>query len=151
MKQIPNNLFFLWVEQDIAEGRSVRFRLKGTSMLPLLRGDKDEIILHPCDPANLHPMDVILFRYNGDHVLHRIIRMEGNHLYIQGDGSYVAKEECDVKDVVGKVHAIVRPSGRVVSLNSWRWRLPSFLWVKITVLKKIMHIFVALKKRFEHE
>jgi hypothetical protein len=52
MKPIPNNLFFLWVEQEIADGRSVRFRLKGTSMLPLLRGDKDEIILHPCKPAD---------------------------------------------------------------------------------------------------
>jgi hypothetical protein len=110
MKPIPNNLFFLWVEQEIADGRSVRFRLKGTSMLPLLRGDKDEIILYPCKPADLHPLDVILFRYKGNHLLHRIIKIDGNHLYIQGDGSFMAKEECDVKDVVGKVHAIVRPS-----------------------------------------
>jgi hypothetical protein len=147
MKPIPNNLFFLWVEQEIADGRSVRFRLKGTSMLPLLRGDKDEIILYPCKPADLHPLDVILFRYKGNHLLHRIIKIDGNHLYIQGDGSFMAKEECDVKDVVGKVHAIVRPSGRMVSLSSCRWKLLSFLWVKITILKKIMHIFVSLKKK----
>ena len=34
-------------------------------------------------------MDVVLFRYNGRHVLHRIIRREGTRLYIRGDGSFV--------------------------------------------------------------
>ena len=36
MKCIPNDVFFAWVESEIAEGRTVRFRLKGNSMFPLL-------------------------------------------------------------------------------------------------------------------
>ena len=32
MKCIPNDVFFAWVESEIAEGHSVRFRLKGQSM-----------------------------------------------------------------------------------------------------------------------
>ena len=41
MKCIPNDVFFAWVESEIAEGHSVRFRLKGQSMFPLLRNERD--------------------------------------------------------------------------------------------------------------
>ena len=77
---------------------------------------------------SLQPMDVVLFRYWGKHVLHHIIRREGERLLIQGDGSIVAKEECTVDDVVGKVVQICRSSGKVLSVDSWQWRIPSRLW-----------------------
>ena len=128
MKTIPNDTFFACVEAELAEGRPVRFRLKGNSMFPLLRNRKDVVVLEKCSFESLKPMDVVLFRYRGKHVLHRIIRREGECLLIQGDGSIVAKEECKVDDVVGKVVQICRSSGKVLSVDSWQWRIPSRLW-----------------------
>lgn len=136
MKQIPNQLFFEWVEQEIAEGRSVRFRLVGHSMFPLIRNGKDEVLLTPCTEEDLRPMDVVLFRYQGKHVLHRILCREGSQLILQGDGSLVAKELCNTTDVVGKVSQIVRPSGKAVSVHHWGWRFSGFLWVKLGVLRR---------------
>ena len=135
MKQIPNDLFFAWVESKIAEGRLVRFRLKGHSMFPLLRNERDEVVLYPCTEAELKPMDVVLFRYQGKHVLHRIIRREGTKLLIQGDGSFVAKETCTVADVIGKVRSVVRPSGKELSVDDWQWRFPSWVWRRMGVLR----------------
>ena len=137
MKQIPNELFFAWIEKEIAEGRSVQFRLKGYSMFPLLRNERDEVVLSPCQENELRPMDVVLFRYQGKHVLHRIIRREGSKLYIQGDGSFVAKEECLTSDVVGKVCIVVRPSGKHIDVNSWQWRLPSTMWRRTGIFRKL--------------
>ena len=134
-QQIPNDLFFAWIEAEIAEGHSVRFRLKGQSMFPLLRNERDEVVLYPCTPEELCPMDVVLFRYREKHVLHRILRREGDILFLQGDGSYVAKESCTVFDVVGKVHEIVRPSGKMVSVTDWRWRMYSRVWRGLGVLR----------------
>ena len=128
MKKVANNVFFSWLEEEIAQGKPVRFRLKGHSMFPLLRNGKDEVILEKCFPENLKPMDVVLFRYRGKHVLHRIIRREGERLLIQGDGSIVAKEECTVDDVVGKVVQICRPSGKEIPVGSWQWTIPSRVW-----------------------
>lgn len=143
MKQIANNIFFEWVESEIAQGNPVQFRLKGTSMFPLLKDGKDKVILHPCSADELSPMDVILFRYNGKHLLHRILKIEGDKLIIQGDGSYIAKEQCTIKDVVGKVQTIIRPSGKSISVNSWRWKLPSRLWLSLTFIRtpllRILH------------
>ena len=144
MKTIPNDTFFACVEAELAEGRPVRFRLKGNSMFPLLQNGKDVVVLEKCPVESLKPMDVILFRYRGKHVLHRIIRRERECLLIQGDGSIVAKEECKVDDVVGKVVQICRPSGKVLSVDSWQWRIPSRLWRGLgflrTWLLRRMHI-----------
>ena len=115
MKQIPNQLFFEWVEQEIAEGRSVRFRLVGHSMFPLIRNGKDEVLLTPCTEEDLRPMDVVLFRYQGKHVLHRILCREGSQLILQGDGFLVTKELCNTADVVGKVSQIPFGNGRFCS------------------------------------
>lgn len=138
MIRIPNEQFFLWVENEIAQGRSVTFRLKGHSMYPLLRDRLDDVVVYPCKCEELHSMDVVLFRYRGKHLLHRIIKIEGNRLYIQGDGSIVAKEECPYSDVIGKVKAVIRPSGRIVSLNSWQWRFLSFLWTRLGIIRIII-------------
>ena len=135
MKQIPNEVFFAWVESEIAEGNSVRFRMKGQSMFPLLRNGLDEVVLYPCREDELQPMDVVLFRYQGRHILHRILRREGGWLYLQGDGSYVAKEKCTITDVVGKVQKIIRPSGKVIGVDDWRWRLFSRLWCGLGVFR----------------
>ena len=136
MKSIPNEIFFSWVEAEINEGRSVRFRLKGYSMLPLLRNNMDEVVLSPCRGDSLAPMDTVLFKYKGRHLLHRIIRREGDRLLIQGDGSYINKEECSVNDVIGKVQAIIRPSGKTITVDDWQWRLPSCLWQHAGLLRR---------------
>jgi hypothetical protein len=107
---------------------AVILRLKGNSMYPLLRNGKDVVVLGKCPAESLQPMDVVLFRYRGKHVLHRIIRREGERLLIQGDGSIVAKEECTVDDVVGKVVQICRPSGKEIPVGSWQWTIPGRVW-----------------------
>lgn len=147
MKQISNDTFFHLVEEEISNGRQVHFRVKGISMFPLLRDGKDIVVLEKCDPSLLGPMDVVLFKYNGRHLLHRIIRRDGNRLYIRGDGSYIAKEECTTEDVIGKVQTVIRPGGKNLSVNSWRWRLPSSLWqhtgIFRNLLLRIAHLFAT--------
>ena len=93
------------------------------------------------------PLDVVLFRYRGKHVLHRIIRREGECLLIQGDGSIVAKEECTVDDVVGKVVQICRPSGKEIPVGSWQWTIPSRVWrglgfLRIWLLRVAYRLFL---------
>ena len=138
MKKIANNVFFSWLEEEIAQGKSVRFRLKGNSMFPLLRNGKDTVVLEKCPADELKPMDVVLFRYRGGHVLHRIIQRKGNDLLIQGDGSIVAMERCSVNDVVGKVAGVYRSSGKFISVESWKWKFPSYLWRGTGCLRKVI-------------
>ena len=81
MKRIANECFFAWVESEIKSGRSVKFRVKGNSMMPLLRNGKDEVVVGPYDKEELKLFDVILFRQTDRYVLHRIIQFF-SHLFV---------------------------------------------------------------------
>lgn len=129
VKQISNECFFAWVESEIGNGRSVRFRVKGNSMMPLLRNGEDEVVVSPCDKNELKPLDVILFRQAGRHILHRIIQKRGTHYRMQGDGVCRFYEECEETDIIGVMKRVCRPSGKMIETASIGWRLRSRLWL----------------------
>ena len=129
MKQIANECFFAWVESEIRNGRSVMFRVKGNSMMPLLRNGEDEVVVGPYDKNELKPLDVILFRQAGRHILHRMIQKRGTHYRMQGDGVCRFYEECEETDIIGVMKRVCRPSGKVIETVSIGWRLESRLWL----------------------
>lgn len=140
MIRLPNRLFFEQVEAMLAEGREVRIRIRGHSMFPMLRNDRDCVILRACtDTSQLRRGDVALFRSSGNHILHRIVRREGDRLTMAGDGNCGLTEQCTTRDIAGVVTRIVRPSGRIVGCDSLRWMLPSRLWLSIpTGLRRLL-------------
>lgn len=137
MKSLPNDLFFAQVESEISQGRSVWFKIKGTSMLPFLKDNKDSVLLSPVKESVVKN-DVVLFSYNGRHVLHRVIEIEGKKYIIQGDGVYASREFCHSKDIIGKVTQIQRPSGKIIPVTSFKWRMFSSLWVNLRFLRKYL-------------
>ena len=109
--QLSNRLFFEQVEAMLAEGHEVQIRMKGHSMRPLLRNERDIAVLtpiakyapapvpaagapadpvpetraaggtrHPAPPPSgigaLRTGDVVMFRCEGRHILHRIVGIE---------------------------------------------------------------------------
>lgn len=72
-RSIPNTDALNIIEESINAGKTVRLKVRGNSMFPLLMDGFDHVILHPCNPAELRPGDIIFFRYKGRFLLHRII------------------------------------------------------------------------------
>lgn len=126
--QLANKIFFAYVEEMLAEGREVQLLVKGYSMRPLLRSERDTVVLAPYRGECLQVSDVVLFRYRNRHVLHRIVHIHGDRLTLEGDGNYRLQERCTTADVVAVVQRIIRPSGRVIACQSWRWHLVSRTW-----------------------
>ena len=140
---IRNELFFEQIDALLAEGQEATFRLRGDSMRPLLRNGRDVVVVAPCDPMTLKRGDVVLFRYRGRHILHRIVRCEGDRLLLAGDGNYRTTEACCLADVVGRLVRVQRPSGREITCasRSWRWR--SRLWLCLPPLVRRVILGVA--------
>ena len=134
----PNDQFFALVEKELEEGKTVKIRLKGNSMFPLLRSGRDSVILVKSPADSLKPMDVVLFKYCGNYILHRIIKRDGVRLLIQGDGVISAIEQCTVDDVVGKVVKVCRSSGKTIDVDNWRWTLSSRLWRSSEIMRLLL-------------
>lgn len=194
---LSNRLFFEQVEAMLAEGHEVQIRMKGHSMRPLLRNERDIAVLTPIanyagdstperpspttdalqenivpaeanltnqtlrsnadsepnvqsghdiphGPDNNAPHkeirhscygidalragDIVLFRCDGRHILHRIIRRDAERFTLAGDGNYRMQEHCTAGDIVAVMTAVIRPSGRIVRTASRRWRRQSRCW-----------------------
>lgn len=139
MKTISNEIFFAQVEELLAEGQSVVIRVKGYSMRPFMRSDRTQVRIAPLtDPErlNLHTGDVVLFRYHGRHIMHRIRQIEGDTITLAGDGNYRIWEKCRHQDVVGIISDVITLSGRHISCNSRHWRCISRLWVSLPQLAR---------------
>ena len=105
---ITNNEFFSLVEQELQENGHVRFRVKGTSMQPMLRNGRDEVLLKARGNREPKVGDICLFRFNGSHILHRCIRIQGPVFYMRGDNILHKEEHCGIDGVLGMVEKIYR-------------------------------------------
>ena len=122
--QVDNETFFSRVVQLLSEGRQVTIPVKGYSMLPFIRGERDLVVLEK--PGTLKVGDMVLFRSGGRYVLHRIVEIGGEGLRIQGDGVLRGEERCTPDAVAGKVIRILRGGRRPVDpetpFQQWRSR-----------------------------
>lgn len=137
--ELRNDIFFAEVELMISEGQSVTIPVKGFSMRPMMRSEKERVILTAHSDNNIKQGAVMLFRHNGQHIMHRIVKIEGRNITFAGDGNYNKTEQATKEDIVAKVTTIIRPSGRAISLDSLRWKIYSTLWL---ALPKIVRRFI---------
>lgn len=107
---LPNDVLLEEVAALLAEGREVIFRPKGNSMLPVIRGDRDSVVLRKFPSVSVG--DILLVRLGGHYVLHRLVSREGERLVLQGDGNLRGTERCTEADVLGTVVAIENENGR---------------------------------------
>lgn len=143
-KIIANDLFFASVEQLIAEGQRVELTVKGFSMRPFLRNEKDVVVLAPIAPAQLRVGMVILFRYRGGHVLHRIRKIEGERLTFEGDGNYRIQELAQAADVVAYVAEVKLAEGGAFGYDSPRWRRRS---ARSLCRKRVRTLAIGIKRK----
>ena len=121
---LPNEILLEEVAALLAEGRDVEIMAKGTSMLPFIVGGRDSVILRKEADGSFLPGDIVLARRSpGNYVLHRLISVDGDRVTLKGDGNVFGTETVDRKDILGKVTAVVSPSGRKrVPGNAYLWR-----------------------------
>ncbi|MDD2595158.1 MAG: hypothetical protein PHD11_05000 [Bacteroidales bacterium] len=153
---IPNNIFFSEVESMIKEGQKVRIKVIGTSMQPTFRHSRDEIVLSSFEPMQLLPLSVVLFnRTPSSKCVHRIVRRNGDILFIRGDGNYGSFEIANVEDVTALVVGGTMRDGRPFSINDLKWKRWSAFWVKIYPLRlayfRTKHFLGTIyRKLFKH-
>ena len=127
--KLSNDIFFAEVEELLAEGRQVTITVRGNSMRPLLRDGRDKVVMRKAKDEDIRKGAIMLFRYRGSHVMHRVRKIEGDVVIFEGDGNYKLQEVVTRKDIVAVVEAVVRPSGRRIECSSRRWRFLSFMWL----------------------
>lgn len=101
---------------------------KGTSMMPLLRENRDLMVIRKRGAGCFHKYDAVLFqRDNGEYVLHRIIRVDPDSYWIVGDNC-ISGEEVREEQILGVLDEIVRDGKTIKVANKGYVLFVRFWW-----------------------
>ena len=134
---INNDEFFGRVLEHLDRGQSVTIPVKGFSMLPFIRGEKDLVVLErPSRPYRVG--DIVLFRYAGRYVMHRILSIDGQSVVIMGDGVLENTEKVTPEDIYGRVTEIQRSGRRKLDPDSRFQTFRSRTWRKLLPVRRYL-------------
>lgn len=148
---LANEVLIPEIKKLIDEGQTVTFRVRGRSMRPMIEGDRDSVVLVPCDPATIRKGDVILAEVAPKrYVLHRIVAVDGDRLTMRGDGNLMGTETFSRQYVIGRAEAFIR-KGRKLRMDSLRWRMYSCFWTHTLSWRRylLFIIYPHIPQRFK--
>lgn len=125
---IPNQLFFAEVQAQIRQGKKVKIRVRGNSMLPFIRNN-DEALLIPPTPEHIQKGTPVVAQTDElGIVLHRIYHIEGNRITLLGDGNINQFEHTSPDRIIATVSHYYRGK-HTLKLDSWYMYLIGRLWM----------------------
>lgn len=119
-------------EELLARDGCFVYKTRGVSMEPMLRQNRDLVIIQ-APVSRLQKYDVALYNRGGDHVLHRVIKVEADHYLIRGDNTY-ALEHVPDSAVIGVLKSF-RRKGKQHQVTERGYRLYVRFWQGIYPLR----------------
>ena len=133
------------IREQLAAGKTVRFSPRGTSMLPMLRQGKDQVVLSPL-PEKLKKYDLPLYqRKNGQFVLHRIV-LVGETYTCVGDNQFQLEPGIRRDQVIAVVTAFTR-NGREIPVTNFGYRCYCRFWHHSRPLRRYWRAGLAWLRR----
>ena len=108
-------------EDELQRKGVIVYRNSGTSMLPLIRQNRDLVIIEKCKDKKTKKYDVLLYKRDDKYILHRVMKVKKDGYVMCGDTTF--KKEYGVGDdsVVGILSAVVR-DGKTLKVTDKKYR-----------------------------
>ena len=117
----------------------------GDSMLPLIRQDRDLLVIKPVS-GRLRKLEIPLYRRDsGQYVLHRIMRVTSSGYVLCGDNRWNPERGITDDHIVGVLRSIVR-NGKEKPVTSFGIRLYSWVWYLLYPIRYCWLRFLGLFK-----
>ncbi len=113
-------------EEELDRNGVLVFTNKGHSMMPLLRENRDLMVIEKKGPERCRKYDAVLFKQGDRYVLHRILEVRDRDYYIVGDncrkGDVVRDEQ-----ILGVLTQVVR-DGKTIHVEDLAYQRYVRLW-----------------------
>lgn len=116
-------------EAFLKGGKKARFTVSGNSMWPLIRHNRDSVLL----TSLVRPVkvgDIVLYHRDAQfrqYILHRVYRVIGDKITTLGDGCLAHDAPVAVGQVIGRVEMVYRGK-RAIQCDAPFWRSVFWLW-----------------------
>lgn len=134
------------IKKSLAEGKPVRFASTGSSMVPFIyNGDEIELI-----PVNeeLNRCDIVLLEKEPKkYILHRIVKIEGEEIFLRGDAQSKAEGPFDMQNAIGIAGISYRKLKRREHTRGF-WRFAGKVWVRLFPVPLFAYLVYKSIRRF---
>ena len=130
------DVLFSVVEETVKNGGSVKIKIAGFSMYPLVTSRRDSVLL--VKAGKIKKGDVPLVkRDDGSFVLHRVVGIKDGYLKLRGD--YEQKTEYPIKpeQVVAVAKGFYRKE-KYIDCNSFLYKLYTFFWMNSVAIRPLI-------------
>jgi hypothetical protein len=136
-------------EKEIQQNGKLIYTNVGDSMMPLLRQNRDLMIIEKPN-GRLKKYDVPLYkRDSGQYVLHRILKVRKDDYVICGDNRWHREYGITDRHIIGVLTGIIR-DGKTISVRDKKYRLYVHLWCDFFYVRAfILRIKHFIKRRFK--
>lgn len=119
------------------------YKTKGVSMEPMLRQNRDLVIIRTTS-VRLKKYDVALYKRGNEYVLHRVIDVKNGYYLFRGDNTY-ALENVPDKAVLGILTGFQR-KGKKHDVSAMGYCLYARIWSAIYPLRKLyLHAYLKIR------
>ena len=123
-----------------AEAPPIWFTVVGSSMFPLIRVNRDQVMLVSIMPENIKVGDIVLFpgHYKGgEYCLHRVWKLDGEKVQTFGDGNLRPDGWFPRSNILGKAK-LIRRGKRTIDCDDLKWRRRAARWCALWRLRPIL-------------
>lgn len=108
------------VEEVARASGKVHLKVTGASMVPTL-WPGDLLTVRSCDPSDLPPDSIVVFRQKQRLIVHRLMHKSGDRIVTRGDARPCLDEPISAAEIVGRVENVMR-NGRPVDPRPSPWQ-----------------------------
>lgn len=135
----------LTFEEILARDGKLIYRTKGHSMRPMLRQNRDLVIIEPQE-GRLRRFDTALYKRGGKYILHRVIKVYPEDYVFRGDNNYFTEPGIRDSEIIGILTAFVR-KGKQHSADEKGYRFLVRLWALIYPIRALYVKFKRFVKK----
>lgn len=123
-------------EAELEHRGTIVFTNVGTSMMPLLRQNRDLMIIQKKGPGRCQKYDAVLYKRpsDGRYILHRILKVKPDGYIIAGDNNSFLDPDVTDQHILGVLTAVVR-DGKTIPVTDPRYLRYVHLWCDLWPLR----------------
>jgi len=143
IKMAEADVLFSVVEETVKDGGSIKIKISGFSMYPLVTSRRDSVLLTKAQKIKKGDVPLIK-REDGSFVLHRVVGIKDGCYALRGD--YEQKREYPIKpeQVIAVAKGFYR-NEKYIDCNSFLYKLYSFLWMRSVAIRPAMLKILAIR------
>lgn len=137
MRRLDTDAYVSALRDLVNEGKECRLLISGSSMAPFLVHERDSIIFSK-PQRELQRGDMVFYqRENGQFVMHRILHVKPEGLYIVGDAQTEIEGPVNPSQVFAVVTRAQR-KGKWIGPGDFWWWFFRTVWIRLVPVRKII-------------